>query len=142
VDVAGPAVPQLVAAVVLAQHGIGPAPQLGQSRVAGVAVQTDPVWGGGPAGGGGVKRVGDGPGQVLEPGGQVHLGAEPGLVEPVVDGVDLAAQVSKLCGQRSQALAQSAGRRFSGRAAHRPTRKPPRLTRTSGLPGAATGQYA
>jgi hypothetical protein len=30
-------------------------------------------------------------GQVLEPGGQVQVGVEPGLVEPVVDGPDLAA---------------------------------------------------
>ena len=36
-----------------------------------------------------------------------------------MDGVDLAAQVSDLRGLGSQALAQSAGRRFTGRAAHR-----------------------
>ena len=73
---------QLVAAVVLAEHGVGPPPQVGQPRVVGVAVQADPVRGSGPARGGGVERVGDGLGQVLEPGGQVQVGAEPGLVEP------------------------------------------------------------
>ena len=46
VDVEGPAVPQLVAAVVLAEHGVGPPPQVGQPRVIGIAVQADPVRGG------------------------------------------------------------------------------------------------
>ena len=67
VDVGGPAVPELVAAVVLAEHGVGPLPQVGQPRVVGVGVQADPVRGSGPARGGGVERVGDGLGQVLEP---------------------------------------------------------------------------
>ena len=50
VDVARPAVPQLVAAVVAAEHGIGPLPQLGQLRLMRLPVQADPVWGGGAAG--------------------------------------------------------------------------------------------
>ena len=58
--------------------------------------------------GGGLQRVGDSLGQVFEPGGQVQVGVEPGLVEPVVDGLDLAAQVSELRGQGGQALAESA----------------------------------
>jgi hypothetical protein len=65
--------------------------------------------------GGGLQRTGHGLGQVLEPGGQVHLGAEPGLIEAGVDGADLAAQVSELRGQGGQALAQSTGRGFSRR---------------------------
>ncbi len=65
--------------------------------------------------GGGVERLGDRLGQVLEPGGQVQADAKPGLVEPGVDGADLAAQVSELRGQGGQALAQSTGRGFSGR---------------------------
>ena len=81
----------------------------------GVAVQADPVRGGGSARGRGVERVGDRLGQVLEPGGQVQVSAEPGLVEPFVDGADLAAQVGELHGQGGQALAQSAGRGFRGR---------------------------
>ena len=81
----------------------------------GVAVQADPVGRGGSARGSGVEGVGDGLGQVLEPGGQVQVGVKPGLVEPFVEGVDLAAQVSDLYGQGGQALAQSAGRRVSGR---------------------------
>jgi len=56
VDVAGPAGPQLVAAIMLTQHRISPPPQLGQPRLIGVAVQADPVWGGGSAGVGGVER--------------------------------------------------------------------------------------
>ena len=43
VGVAGPAVPQLVAAVVSAEHGIGPLPQLGQLRRMCLAVQVRPV---------------------------------------------------------------------------------------------------
>ena len=106
---------QLVAAVVLAEHGVGPPPQVGQLSVVGVAVQADPVRGGGSARGSGVEGVGDGLGQFLEPGGQVQVGVEPGLVEPFVDGADLAAQVSDLRGQGGQALAQSTGRGVSGR---------------------------
>jgi hypothetical protein len=45
----------------------------------------------------------------LEPVGQVQVGAEPGLVEPFVDGANLPAQVGELRGQGGQALAQSAG---------------------------------
>jgi len=40
---------------------------------------------------GGLQRVGNGPGQVLEPDGQVQVRAKPGLVEPFVDLKDLAA---------------------------------------------------
>ena len=45
---------------------------------------------------------------------QVQVGAEPGLVEPDVDGADLAAQGGELRGQGGQALAESARRGFSG----------------------------
>jgi hypothetical protein len=38
VNMAGPAVPQLVAAVLSAQHGVSPLPQLGQPRTEGLAV--------------------------------------------------------------------------------------------------------
>ena len=72
----------------------------------GVAVQADPVRGGG-RGARGVERVGYGLGQVLEPVGQVQAGVDPGLVEPGVDGVDLAAQGSNLDGQGSQVLVWS-----------------------------------
>ena len=90
-------------------------PQVGQLGVVGVAVQADPVGRGGSARGSGVEGVGDGLGQLLEPGGQVQVGVKPGLVEPFVEGADLAAQVSDLRGQGGQALAQSAGRGVSGR---------------------------
>jgi hypothetical protein len=46
-DVAGPAVPQLVAAVVPTENGIGPLPQLSQLRPMRLPVQADPVRGGG-----------------------------------------------------------------------------------------------
>jgi hypothetical protein len=69
---------------VLAERGIGPPLQVGQPGGVGVAVQADPVRGGGSARGGGVERVGDGLGQFLEPSSQVQVGAEPGLVEPGV----------------------------------------------------------
>jgi hypothetical protein len=81
---------------VLAEHGVGPLPQLGQPRVVRVAVQADPERSGGPARGGRLQGVGDGLGQVLELGGQVQAGADPGLVEPFVDVADLAAQVRDL----------------------------------------------
>ena len=58
-----------------------------------VAIQADPVRGSRSVRGRGVERSGDGPGQVLEPVGQFQVSAEPGLVEPFVDGADLAAQV-------------------------------------------------
>jgi len=83
-DVAGPAVPQLVAAVVLAEHGVGPLAQVGQPRMVSVAVQADPIRRGRPARSGGVEGVGDSLGQILEPGGQVQVGAEPGLIQPFV----------------------------------------------------------
>jgi hypothetical protein len=82
VDVAGPAVPQLIAAVVLAEDGVGPPPQVGQPRVVGVAVQANPVRSTWPVRGRGVERLGDRLRQVLEPGGQVQIATEPGLVEP------------------------------------------------------------
>jgi hypothetical protein len=69
VNMAGPALPELVTAIVLAEHGVGPSPQVGQARMVGVTVQADPVRGGGPAQSGRVERVGDRLGQVLEPGG-------------------------------------------------------------------------
>ena len=59
VDVAGPALPQLIAAVVPAEHGIGPLPQLGQLRPMRLPVQADLVRGGGTAGRGRVKCAGD-----------------------------------------------------------------------------------
>ena len=77
--------------------------------------QADPVRGSGSARCGGVERVGDRLGQVLEPGGQVQVGAEPGLVEPFVNGADLAAQGGELRGQGGQALGESTRRGFSGR---------------------------
>ena len=92
VDVAGPAFRQFVAAVVLAQHGVGPPPQVDQPRVVRVAIQADPVRSGRPARGGGLQRVSNGLGQILEPGGQVQVGAEPGLVEPGVAVPELEAQ--------------------------------------------------
>ena len=65
--------------------------------------------------GSGIEGVGDSPGEFLEPGGEVQAGVEPGLVEPGVEGADLAAQVSDLGGQGGQDLAQSAGRGVRGR---------------------------
>jgi hypothetical protein len=62
----------------------------------GIAVQADPGWGGEAAGSGGAETVGDGLGEVFEPGSQVQGGAEPSLVEPFVNGVDLPTQVSDL----------------------------------------------
>jgi hypothetical protein len=100
---------------VLAKHGIGPPPQIRQPRVIGVAVQADPGRGSRSARGGGVERIGDGLGQVLEPGNQVQIGAEPSPIEPGVDDADLAAQVRELRSQGGQALGQSAGRGFGGR---------------------------
>jgi hypothetical protein len=70
-DMARPAVPQLIAGVVLAQHGIGPPPQLGELRAEGLAVQADPVGGGGALGRGGIQGVGDGTGEFLEAGGEI-----------------------------------------------------------------------
>ena len=98
-DVAGPAVPELVAVVLLAEDGIGPLPQPGQLRGVGVAVQAEPVGGGRAAGRGGVQRVADGAREFFEPGRQAKVAAEPGLVEPGVDQADLAAQGGDLYGQ-------------------------------------------
>ena len=63
VDVAGPAVPHFIAAVVLARHGIGPPPQLGELGAEGLPVKADPVRRDGTAGRGGVQGVGDGLGE-------------------------------------------------------------------------------
>jgi hypothetical protein len=87
VDVAGPAVRELVAAVVLAEHGVGPAPQVSQLGVVGVAIQADPVGCGGSARGSGSEGVGDGLGQLVETGGQIQVGVQPGLIEPFVESV-------------------------------------------------------
>jgi hypothetical protein len=89
--------------------------QVGQLSVVGVAVQADPGRGGGPGRGRGVEGIGDRASQVFEPGGQVQVGVQPCLVEPVVKDAELAAQVSNLCGQSGQALAQSARREVGGR---------------------------
>jgi hypothetical protein len=97
------------------EHGVGPPTQVGQPGGVGVAVQADPVRGGGATSAGNVERVRDGLGQFLESCGEIEAGLEAGLVEPFVDGVDLAAEVGDLHGQRGQALAQSAGRRVSRR---------------------------
>jgi hypothetical protein len=78
VDVTGPAFGELVAAVVLAEHGVGPPLQVGQPCVVDVAVQADPAGRGGPARGSGIEGVGDGLGQLVEPGGQVQVGVQPG----------------------------------------------------------------
>ncbi len=103
-DVARPAVPQLVAAVVLAQNGIGPVPQLGQLRGVRLAIQADPAGCGGAAGRGGVQGVGDCPGEFFEAGRQIQITAEPGSVEALADQRDLAAQGGYLGGQRGQAF--------------------------------------
>jgi len=73
--------------------------QVGQLGVVGVAVQADPVGCGGSARGSGSEGVGDGLGQLVETGGQVRIGVKPGLIEPFVESVEPAAQVSNLRGQ-------------------------------------------
>jgi hypothetical protein len=98
-----------------AEHGVGPPLQFGQPGGVGVAVQADPAGRRGSARGSGIEGLGDSPGEFLEPGGEVQVGVQPGLVEPFVESADLAAQVGDLGGQGGQALAQSAGRRISGR---------------------------
>ena len=107
VDVAGPAVPQLIAAVVAAEHGISPLPQLVQLRRVGLAVQADPTWGGGTAGCGGVQCVGRCLGEFLEASGEIQIADNPGAVEPLAEPRDLAAQGGDLRGQGSQAFAES-----------------------------------
>ena len=62
-----------------AEQGVGPTPQVGQLGVVGVAVQADPVRGGGAQGRLGLQRVGDGLGRLVEPAAQVQVGAESGL---------------------------------------------------------------
>jgi hypothetical protein len=121
VDVAGPAVPQLITGVVSAEHGIGPLPQLGQLRRVGLAVQANPVRGGRTAGRGRVQGAGHCLGEFLKAGGQVQIAAEPGLVEPFVDHRDLPAQGRYLDSQGGQALAERLSGRFSLRAGHRPS---------------------
>ena len=107
VDMAGPAVPQLIAAVVLAEHGIGPLPQLVQLRRIGLAVQADPARGGRTAGRGGVQRVGRYLGEFLKASGEIQIADNPGTVEPLAEQRDLAAQGGDLRGQGSQAFAES-----------------------------------
>ena len=89
---------------------------------AGVAVQADPVRGGGPAGRSGIERVGDGLGQVLQPGGQVQVAAESGLVEPGVDHADpgRAGRLPARPGRPGSRREPGAG--VSRRAGHRPPR--------------------
>jgi hypothetical protein len=89
--VAGPAVPQLVADVVLAQHGIDPPPQLGELGAKALPVQADPVGRGRAARRGGIQNVSDGLSEFLEPGGEVQAAAKPGLVETLINLRDLAA---------------------------------------------------
>jgi hypothetical protein len=69
VRVPGPALLELVAAVLLTEHDVGPPPQVGQPSGLGVVIQADPVRGGLCARGGVVERVGDGLCQLLESGG-------------------------------------------------------------------------
>jgi AAA domain len=76
----------------LAEHGIGPLPQHGQLCRISLTVQADPERGGGTAGRGRVQGIRDGPGEFLEPGGQVQVAAEPGAVEALIEQHDLAAQ--------------------------------------------------
>ena len=80
------------------------------------AVQADPGRGRRSARRRGLQRAGDGLGQFLEPGDQVQVVAEPGGVEPGVDGLDLVAQGGDLPGQGGEALAQRGRRGFGGRA--------------------------
>jgi hypothetical protein len=83
---------------VLAHHGIGPSPQLGELRRISLAVQADPAGGGGATGRGGVQGVGDRLGQFLEEGAEVYVAVEPGAVQALIDQRDLAAQGSDLDG--------------------------------------------
>ncbi len=57
----------------LAQHGIGPAPQLSELRIEGLPVQAEPERGGGSAECGGVQCVGNDLGEFLEAGGEVQV---------------------------------------------------------------------
>jgi hypothetical protein len=76
---------------VLAQHGVGPPPQLSQPRVVGVVVQADPGGSGRSTGSDGVQGGGDCPGEFLEASDEVHIITNPGAVEPLADQRDLAA---------------------------------------------------
>src|ERR1700677_1174823 len=107
VDVAGPAVPELVTGVVLAQHGIGPVPQLGQLGQVCLAVQADPGGGRGPAWRGGVQRVSDAAREFLDTRDEVQVVAQSGAIEPLIHLRDLAAQVRYLRGQGGQTLTES-----------------------------------
>jgi hypothetical protein len=60
---------------VLAQHGIGPVPQLGELRIEGLPVQAEPERGCWSAGRGGVQCVGHGLGEFLDAGGNVQVAA-------------------------------------------------------------------
>jgi len=123
VDVVRPAVPQLIAGVVQAQHGIRPPPQLGELGAKGLPVQANPVGRGRTARRGGTQSIGDGLSEFFEPGGEVQAAAKPGLVKPLVDLRNLAAQSSYLNGQSGQALPESLRGRFSLRTGHRPPRQ-------------------
>jgi hypothetical protein len=69
----------------LAQHGIGPAPQLGELRIEGLPVQVEPGRRCGAAGRGGVQYVGKDLGEFLDAGGEVQVVVQPGPVETIVD---------------------------------------------------------
>src|SRR5690349_18246084 len=122
VDVAWPAVPQLVAAVVLAQHGVSPPPQLGQPRVVGVVVQAYPGGSGRSTGSDGFQGGGDCPGEFLEASDEVQAVADTSAIEPLADQRDLAAKISHLRGQGSETLPQSMRGRVGPRAGHGPPR--------------------
>jgi hypothetical protein len=90
---------------VLAQHDVNPPPQLSQPRAVGVVVQADPGGSGRSTGSDGGQGGGDCSGEFLEASGEVHIIADPGSVEPLADQRNLAAEISHLRGQGSEALA-------------------------------------
>jgi hypothetical protein len=108
-----PALAELVTTVLLAQDGVGPPSQPSQLPGVGVAVQAEPVGGGGPARCGRVERLGDALSELLESAGQVQVAGQPGRVEPFVDQRDLAAQGGDLYGEVGEGLAEGLGGRFS-----------------------------
>jgi len=57
----------------LAQHGISPAPQLGEMRIEDLPVQAKPGRGCGSTGRGGVQRVGSDLGEFLDTGGEIQV---------------------------------------------------------------------
>ena len=86
-------------------HRVSPPPQLSQPRVVGVVVQADPAGSGRPAGSDGVQGGGDRSGEFLEASGEVHIITDSSAIKPLADQRDLAAEVSQLRGQGSEALA-------------------------------------